>query len=361
MIPVFERPSMTSLFEPLALGPVTLRNRIVMAPMTRARNDDDGCPTDMMATYYGQRAGAGLIISEATYVSPMAKGYSRIPGLHTPAQVDAWRKVTDAVHARGGKMFAQLFHMGRAAVPPILPAGAPPVAPSAIAIKGKNYTDFGPIDFVVPRALETSEIPAIAAEFGAAATNALAAGFDGVELHAASGYLVHQFLDAAANTREDAYGGAIANRARFALEALDAMIAAVGAARVGIKLSPRIKFNDVVEPDAEDIYPHLARELSARGIAYLHVAQQGAYDAHKSLRPLFKGPYFAGAFFDQATGEALLASGGADAIVYGKLFAANPDLPRRFQEALPLAEADSKTFYSKGPVGYIDYPPAPGG
>ena len=349
---------MPSLFDPLQLGPITLANRIVMAPMTRSRNDDAGCPTDIMATYYAQRASAGLIISEATYVSPMAKGYSRIPGLHSAEQVAAWKKVVDAVHAKGGRIFAQLFHTGRVAVPQLLPGGARPVAPSAIAINGKNYTDLGPIDYVVPRALETHEIPGVAAEFGAATTNALAAGFDGVELHAASGYLVHQFLDASINQRTDAYGGSVANRARFLLEALDSMIAAAGAHRVGIKFSPRIKFNDVVEPDAEAVYPYLAGELQKRGIAYLHVAQQGAYEAHKALRPLFKGPYFAGAMFDRASGQAMLDQGGADAIVYGKLYISNPDLPRRFRDGLPLAEGDSKTHYAKGPAGYIDYPDA---
>ncbi len=346
---------MPTLFDPLALGPITLKNRIVMAPMTRSRNDDAGCPTDIMATYYAQRATAGLIISEATYVSAMGKGYSRIPGLHSPAQVAAWRKVVDAVHAKGGKIFAQLFHTGRVAVPQLLPAGTQPVAPSAIAINGKNYTDFGPIDYVVPRALETGEISGVAAEFGAAARNALAAGFDGVELHAASGYLVHQFLDPTINTRADSYGGSIANRARFLFEAIDSMIAAAGKERVGVKFSPRIKFNDVVEPDAEEIYPHLARELSSRGIAYLHVAQQGAYEAHKALRPLFKGPYFAGSAFDKASGETLLAVGGADAIVFGKPFIGNPDLPRRFRDGLAIAESDGKTYYAKGPEGYIDY------
>ncbi len=346
---------MTTLFDTLQLGALTLPNRMVMAPMTRSRADDEGVPTEIMATYYAQRADAGLIISEATYVSANAKGYSRTPGLHTAAQVAGWRKVTDAVHAKGGRIFAQLFHTGRVAVPPLLPAGVEPVAPSAIAIKGKNYTDFGPIDYVTPRALEASEIPAIAAEFGAAARNALEAGFDGVELHAASGYLVHQFLDASINHRTDSYGGGVANRLRFALEALDAIIAAVGAARTGVKISPRIKFNDVVEPDAEEVYPQLAREFSARGIAYLHGAKQGAYDVHEAVRPQFNGHYFAGAGLDQASGSAMLASGSAEAIVYGKLFISNPDLPRRFREGLPLAADDPKTHYAKGPQGYLDY------
>ena len=349
---------MSGLFDTLKLGPITLPNRIVMAPMTRSRNDDAGVPTDIMATYYGQRATSGLIISEAIYITPGAKGYSRIPGLHDDAQVAGWRKVTDAVHAKGGRIYAQLFHTGRVAVPQLLPPGVAPVAPSAIAINGKNYTDFGPIDYVVPRALETDEMDGIAADFGAAAKRAIAAGFDGVELHGASGYLVHQFMDSSINKRTDRYGGSVENRLRFPLAAIDAIIAAVGADRTGMKVSPRIKFNDVTDPDAEAVYPQLARELSARGVAYLHGAQQGAYDLHAAVRPLFKGLYFAGATFDQAKGAALLAAGGADAIVYGKLFLANPDLPKRFREGLPLAADDVKTHYSKGPQGYCDYPDA---
>ena len=349
---------MTSLFDPLALGPITLANRLIMAPMTRSRADADGVPTDLMATYYAQRASAGLMITDATYVSPNAKGYSRTPGLHNAAQVAGWRKVTDAVHAKGGRIFVQLYHTGRVSVPPMLPEGMQPVAPSSIAIKGKNYTDFGPIDFVTPRALELNEIAGVAAEFGGAARNALEAGFDGVELHAASGYLVHQFLDSSSNHRTDAYGGSVANRVRFALEAVDAIIGAVGADRTGVKISPRIKFNDMTDPDAEEVYPHLARELSARGIAYLHGGLQGAYPVHEAIRPIFKGAYFAGAGLDQAKGAAMLEQGGADAIVYGKLFISNPDLPRRFRDGLPLAADDPKTHYGKGPEGYTDYPEA---
>jgi N-ethylmaleimide reductase len=347
---------MPTLFDSLRLGPLTLPNRIVMAPMTRSRADDAGAPTDIVATFYAQRASAGLLISEATYVSLGAKGYSRIPGLHSAVQTAAWRKVTDGVHAAGGRIFSQLFHTGRVAVPQLLPQGVAPVAPSAIAIKGKNYTDLGPIDYVVPRALETSEISGIVAEYESAARNALAAGFDGIEVHAASGYLPHQFLDSTINQRTDRYGGSVENRCRFVLEVLDAVIGVAGADRVGIKVSPRIKFNDVVEPDAEAVYPHLARELSARKIAYLHGAKQGAYDVHTDMRPHFKGLYFAGSGFEKQSGEALLAAGGADAIVYGKLFISNPDLPRRFRENAALADGDSKTHYSKGPQGYIDYP-----
>jgi N-ethylmaleimide reductase len=311
-----------------------------------------------MATYYGQRAGAGLIISEAIYVSPGAKGYSRIPGLHSAEQVAGWKKVTDAVHAKGGRIFAQIFHCGRVCVPVLLPAGVEPVAPSAIAINGKNYTDAGPVDFVVPRELAIVEIPAIVNEFATAAQNAIAAGFDGVELHAASGYLVHQFLDGSINKRSDAYGGSVSNRCRFALEIIEAMIGAIGRERIGIKISPRIKFNDVADPDAGDVYPYLASQLSAKGIAYLHGAQQGDYGVHEAVRPLFQGAYFAGAGFDQAKGEAMVASGKADAIVYGKRFISNPDLPARFASGAALADDNAKTHYSKGAEGYTDYPAA---
>lgn len=349
---------MTDLFDPLTLGALSLPNRIVMAPMTRSRNDDNGVPTDIMVDYYRQRASAGLIISEAIFVSPDAKGYSRIPGLFSPAQVARWRRVTDAVHAAGGRILAQIVHCGRVCVPVLLPAGVAPVAPSAIAINGKNYTDQGPQDFIVPRALETGEIAGIVGEFVTAARNAIAAGFDGVELHAASGYLVHQFLDASINRRDDRYGGSVENRIRFALDVVDGITGAVGRERFGIKISPRIKFNDIVEPDAEEIYPALTQALSARGIAYLHGARQGAYEVHSPLRPLFKGAYLAGSAFEYDSGMAMLREGGADAIVYGKLFVANPDLPRRFREGLPLAESDPKAYYSTGPKGYSDFPAA---
>ncbi|HWG04235.1 MAG TPA: alkene reductase [Beijerinckiaceae bacterium] len=348
---------MPTLFDPIQVGDLSLPNRIFMAPMTRSRASDDGVPTEPVPLYYSQRAGAGLIVSEATNVSAMAKGYDRTPGMFTDAQVAGWRKVTDAVHAAGGRIFSQLFHTGRVAVPDLLPEGAEPVAPSAIAINGKNYTDAGPKPFVVPRPLGTEEIPAIAAEFAAAAKRALAAGFNGVELHAASGYLVHQFLDAAANQRTDLYGGPVENRVRFLLQALDDMIAVAGAGRVGVKVSPQIKFNDIVEPDAEAVYDYLARELSRRNIAYLHVARMGEFDWHAFLRPRFSGIYAAGGGIDQAKGEAMLAAGDADVIVYGKPFVANPDLLHRFRNGAELAKSDSATYYSRGTKGYTDYMP----
>jgi N-ethylmaleimide reductase len=348
---------MTTLFDPIRLGAVDLPNRIIMAPMTRSRaGNADGVPLDIVATYYQQRASAGLIISEATNVSAMAKGYVRTPGLYSEAQVAGWRTVTDAVHKAGGRIFAQLFHTGRVALPDFLPGNAQPVAPSAIAIQGKNYTDAGMKDHVVPRALELAEIPAVAQEFATATQHALNAGFDGVELHAASGYLVQQFLAAGSNTRTDAYGGSAENRARFLLQALDGMIAVAGKDRVGIKLSPQMPFNGVSEPDAESVYPYVVSELSRRQIAYLHVARTNAIDWHALLRPQFTGPYLAGAGFDGATAKAMLTSGGADAIVFGALFLANPDLPKRLRHDAALNAPDQATFYGGGEKGYIDYP-----
>ncbi|HEY8580369.1 MAG TPA: alkene reductase, partial [Beijerinckiaceae bacterium] len=347
-----------SLFDPIRVGALDLPNRLVMAPMTRSRADDDGVPAAFVADYYAQRATAGLIVTEAIYVSPMAKGYVRTPGLVTDAQIAAWTRVTSAVHKAGGRIFAQLYHTGRVALPDFLPGGAQPVAPSAIAIAGKNKTDDGPKDFVVPRALETDEIAGVAGEFAAAALRAMEAGFDGVELHAASGYLIHQFLDPTINLRDDIYGGSVENRARFLLLTADRTAEAIGRERVGVKLSPQIKFNDVKDPDAEALYPHVARELSSRGLAYLHAAKQGAYDVHAALRPVYKGVYAAGGGLDAASGAALLQAGGADLIVYGKPYLANPDLVRRFRDGLALAQPDGATIYSGGAQGYVDYPPA---
>ena len=349
---------MTSIFDPLCVGALDLPNRIIMAPMTRSRADANGVPLDIVADFYAQRADCGLILSEAIYVSDMAKGYVRTPGLANAAQVAGWKRVTDAVHAKGGRIFAQLFHTGRVAMPDFLPGGAQPVAPSAIAINGKNWTDSGQKPHVVPRALETDEIAGIAGEFAQASLRAIEAGFDGVEIHAASGYLIHQFLDASMNTRTDIYGGSVENRARFLLLVADRVIEVIGRERVGLKVSPRIQFNDVQDLDAEEIYPHVAREMSARGIAYLHGAKQGGYEVHAHLRPLFKGLYFAGAGFDKAGGDALLVSGGADAIVYGKPYIANPDLVNRMRSGLALAEPDGSTIYGGGAKGYVDYPAA---
>lgn len=348
---------MTTLFDPLTLGDLHIPGRIIMAPMTRSRADDHGRVPSITATYYAQRAGAGLIISEGIYPSPMGKGYIRTPGLADDTHVAAWRAVTDAVHARGGRIFAQIMHAGRISNPYFLPGGATPVAPSAVRPAGASYTDEGMLPHVTPRALEYDEIPGIVEEHRRAAERAIAAGFDGVELHNASGYLMEQFLSSGTNHREDGYGGSIEGRARLTVEVLSALSETVGPGRVGIKISPELGFNDITDATPAETYSHLARAISPLGLAYLHVVHGGTkVDYHALLRPLFDGPYLAGGGFTRESAEALLARGGADAIVFGAPFISNPDLPERFRRRAPLAPADKSTFYSPGPQGYIDYP-----
>ncbi|WP_437514920.1 alkene reductase [Sorangium sp. So ce1099] len=348
---------MTHLLSPLSLGPIELSNRVIMAPMTRSRADDAGLVGELTATYYAQRAGAGLIISEGIFPSAMGKGYIRTPGLATDAQVAAFRQVTDAVHARGGRIYAQIMHAGRISDPSFLPGAATPVAPSAVQPRGASYTDEGMKPFVTPRALDTAEVAGVVEEYGRATERAFAAGFDGVELHAASGYLPEQFLSSGTNRRTDRYGGSLENRLRFTLEALEAMVSVGGPARVGIKIAPEMGFNDVADDAPVDTYTGLVRAISPMGLSYLHVAVvDPAKDYHRRLRPLFAGAYLAGAGFSQESAEAMLARGGADAVVFGAPFIANPDLPERFRRRAPLAAPDRATFYSPGPKGYIDYP-----
>lgn len=347
-----------NLFSPVQLGHLTLRNRIVMAPMTRSRADANGVPTDLMALYYAQRAGAGLIISEGTYPSAMGKGYLGTPGIYTDAQVAAWKKVTDAVHAKGGRIFAQLMHAGRISHPSLLPGGATPVAPSAVRPDVLAYTPDGQKPIETPRALELAEIPAIIAEYAEGTRRALQAGFDGVELHAASGYLPMQFLSSGTNLRTDAYGGSAENRTRFVVEALEAMAGVAGADRVGIKISPEMAFNDISDANPQETYATLVSRIGGMGLAYLHVALFGAStDYHALLRPLLTtGAYLAGGGLDQARAEVLIGSGKADAAVFGSLFVANPDLPERFKHGASLAQPDASTFYVGGEKGYVDYP-----
>lgn len=345
------------LFNPVNVGRHPLRNRLVMAPMTRSRADDHGVPSELAATYYAQRAGAGLIISEGIYPSPMGKGYVRTPGIHSDEQVAAWKKVTGAVHAQGGLIYAQIMHAGRISHPSLLPDGATPVAPSAVRPNGQTYTDDGLKPHVTPRALEPDEIPGVIAEYAEATRRALEAGFDGVELHAASGYLPMQFLSSGTNLRTDRYGGPAENRARFIVETLQAMIAVAGADRVGIKLSPEMAFNDVTDANPAETYATLVTAIGGLGLAYLHVTPYGqGTDYHALLRPLFRGPYFAGAGLTQASAERLLREGKADAAVFGTLFLANPDLPERFRRGAGLNAPDQATFYAGGAKGYIDYP-----
>ena len=347
---------MSTLFEPIKVGTLDLANRLIMAPMTRSRANDEGVQPSYAATYYAQRASAGLIITEATNVSPMAKGYVRTPGIYTQEQIDSWRPVTEAVHANGGKIFLQIFHTGRIALPDFLPDRAQPVAPSAVQAKGQNYTDEGMKEFVLPREITREEIKQTIRDFATAARNGIAAGFDGVELHAASGYIVQQFLTTNVNLRTDEYGGSIENRARFLLEVIDAMVEAIGANRVGIKLSPRMPFNDIEEADADEVYPYILGELNKRNIAYVHVCDATSENWHAKLRPVYNGLYFAGAGFTKESGQALLAGGGADAIVYGTKLLANPDLVERFLRDAVLNDPDRATFYSPGERGYLDYP-----
>lgn len=348
---------MTTLFDKLTIGNTELSNRILYAPMTRSRANDEGVQPDFVAEYYGQRATAGLLITEATNVSAMAKGYVRTPGIYTDEQIASWRKVTDRVHAKGGKIFLQIFHTGRIALPDLLPENAQPVAPSAVAAAGQNYTDAGMKDFVVPRPLETDEIKSIVKDFAAAAGNGIKAGFDGVEIHGANGYLIQQFLSTNVNLRTDEYGGSVENRSRFLLEIVDAVVAEIGWERTGLRLSPGGEFNDIKENDAEELYDYVIAELNMRKLAYLHI---GTFDQnrdwHPIIRPKYDGIYLAGVGFDKERGERTLAEGGADAIVYGKLFLANPDLPERFRRNAPLNEWDESTFYTPGEKGYTDYP-----
>jgi N-ethylmaleimide reductase len=348
---------MSRLFTPVHVGRYTLPNRLVMAPMTRSRADDAGVPSDLVATYYAQRAGAGLIISEGVYPSALGKGYIRTPGIETEAQVSAWKRVTDAVHARGGHIFMQLMHCGRISHPLLLPGGAQPVAPSAVKPAGKSWTASGQQDFVTPRPLTVAEIAGVVQDYRLATRRALAAGFDGVELHGATGYLPEQFLSSGSNLRQDEYGGSVANRARFVLEVLSAMVAEAGGDRVGIKVSPEMGFNDIFDAAPQETYTYLVDQLRGLGLAYLHVALFGAsVDYHALLRPRFDGAYLIGGGLDQAAAEAHVENGRADAAVFGSAFLANPDLPERFRQGAPLNTADRATFYTPGERGYTDYP-----
>lgn len=350
---------MSSLFTPTAAGAIHLPNRIVMAPMTRSRASPAGLVGELTATYYAQRASVGLIISEGIVPSAMGKGYVRIPGLYTSEQITAWQTTTRAVHNAGGRIFAQIMHCGRIAHPHLLPGRAQAVAPSAVTPNGQMWTDdLGLLPLEAPRALETHEIPGIVEEYRQATANAYAAGFDGVELHAASGYLPMQFLSSGTNLRTDQYGGSLENRLRFVLELLAVMISVDGPGRVGIKISPAMPFNDITDANPVETYSALVPALAPLGLAYLHVAQTvPAPDFHALLRPLFPGLYFAGAGLTQESAAALLLSGKADAAVFGTALIANPDLPARFASGAPLAAPDPSTFYTPGAQGYTDYLP----
>ncbi|KQN19635.1 alkene reductase, partial [Sphingomonas sp. Leaf33] len=352
-----------SLFSPYDLGPITLANRIVMAPLTRNRAAPGLLPSEHAAKYYAQRAGAGLIITEATQVSKQAQGYQDTPGLYTPEQVTAWRAVTDAVHARGGRIFAQLWHVGRVSHVD-LHDGEAPVAPSAIPAKTKTFVNNGFAETSPPRALETDEIPGIIDSFRTAAANAIAAGFDGVEVHGANGYLLDQFLRDSANTRTDTYGGSIENRARLLVEVTAAVAAEIGAERTGVRISP-VSPAGGIEPanDELPLFDHVAEQLDALGIVYLHVvegATGGPRDSkpfdYAALRTRFGRTFLANNGYDKALAESELAAGKADLFAFGRPFIANPDLVERLKIDAPLNPLDADTLYGGGAKGYTDYP-----
>lgn len=348
---------MNSLFSEVQVGRYTLSNRMVMAPMTRSRADDAGVPSDLVVTYYAQRATAGLIITEGVFPVALGKGYVRTPGIETAEQVAAWAKVADAVHARGGRIFMQLMHCGRVSHPSLLTDGAQPQAPSAIKAAGQTYTATGLQDFVTPHAPSVAEIAEVIQGYRTAARLAIEAGFDGVELHAASGYLPEQFLSTGSNQRDDQYGGSVENRARFVLEVLAAMVSEVGSDRVGIKISPEMNFNDITDANPQETYTYLVKQIADLNLAYLHVALFGAqFDYHAALRPLFNGTYLIGSGQTQDSAQALIDAGEADAVVFGGAFLANPDLPERFRQNAELNTPDKETFYAPGAEGYIDYP-----
>jgi N-ethylmaleimide reductase len=352
------------LFTPLELGPLTLPNRIVMAPLTRNRAAPGDVPRALNARYYAQRASAGLIITEASPVSPLGHGYPATPGIHTEAQVAGWRLVTRAVHEQVGRIFLQLWHVGRISHPSLLPAGAWPVAPSAIRPAGEAMTLTGPQPFVTPRALELAEIPRISEAFRRAAENARHAGFDGVEIHAANGYLLDQFLRDGTNRRSDAYGGSLQNRTRLLMEVIDAVTAVWGTERVGVRLSPLQPFNDMRDSNPEATFSYVVEQLNDFDLAYLHVTEMGqdtpgaagpAFDLGR-LRELWHGLYMTNYRYDKARANAALAAGTADLVAFGELYLANPDLPERFARDAPLNVPDAATFFGGDEHGYTDYP-----
>lgn len=353
-----------TLFDPITIGALELKNRIFMAPLTRNRaNHADDAPHALNATYYAQRASAGLLIAEATQISPQGKGYAFTPGIYSDAQVAGWRLVTDAVHAKGGRIVLQLWHVGRISHPSLQPGGALPVAPSAIAFTSQVFDGTGFVDCVVPRALEASELPGIVADYVRAAKNAIAAGFDGVEVHSANGYLLDEFLRDGANKRTDEYGGSIANRARFPLEVVRAVADAIGKDRTGVRISPLTPFGDLADSTPNETFAHYVAELSTLGIAFLHVIEGSTGGDrtlpgvdYAALRASFSGAYIVNNGYDRALALEAVASGRVDAVAFGRTYLANPDLVERLRENAPLNEPDGSTFYGGAEKGYTDYP-----
>ena len=348
---------MPTLLDPLKIGDLELPNRILMAPLTRNRSTGPGrVPNAMMRDYYAQRASAGLILSEATSVAPAGVGYPHTPGVWSDEQVEGWRNVVEGVHAAGGRIFLQLWHVGRIS-DPIYQDGALPVAPSAIAPKGNVSLVRPQRPYVAPRALKTEELTDVVEAYRHGAQNAKKAGFDGVEVHGANGYLLDQFLQDSANKRDDGYGGSIENRARLLLEVTDAVVSVWGAGRVGVHLAPRGDMHDVGDSNLPATFGHVARELGKRSVAFLCARESTkAPRLGPDLKTAFGGVYIANEGFSRDDAEATIEAGEADAVAFGKLFIANPDLPRRFSLGAPLSAWNADTFYSEGPVGYTDYP-----
>ncbi|MEE1784582.1 alkene reductase [Streptomyces sp. SP17BM10] len=352
---------MTTAFDPIVLGDRRLASRVAMAPMTRSRAYRPGAePTELMATYYAQRATAGLIITEGIQPSAVGQGYPNTPGLHSAGQVAAWRTVTDAVHREGGVIFAQLMHTGRIGHPSLLPDGVVPVAPSAVAAKGQVFTHEGPKDFVTPKELSEAEIRQTIADFANAAHNAIEAGFDGVELHGANGYLIHQFLAPNTNRRTDAWGGEVEGRIRFAVEVATAVAETIGGHRVGLRISPGNPYNDMAEDNPAETYQALIERIAGLDLAYLHLMEGPDRDLTARLRKAWPGTFLLNPFtHPDVTGpEALklIEDGTADMIAYGALFLANPDLPARLAAGGPFNTPDPSTFYGGDHRGYTDYP-----
>ena len=356
------------LFTPTQVGNIRLNNRVVMAPMTRSCAGTGEVPTALNATYYAQRASAGLIVSEASQISQQGQGYAWTPGIFSDAQVNGWRVVVDAVHAKGGHMALQLWHVGRISHPLLQPNGADPVAPSAIQAKSQCFViqpDGTPanVPTAKPRALETKELPGIVDDYVRGALNAMAAGFDFVEVHAANGYLLNQFLSPNSNQRTDAYGGSLENRARFVLEVIDAIIAAIGADKVGVRLSPQGVFNDIDDPESTTMALYLAKLFTQRNLAFLHIAEPDwaggeplSQAFRLQLREAFGSTLITCGGYNATTAEALLGANLVDMVAFGRPFIANPDLIRRLQQNVPLNQPDPSTFYGGAEAGYTDYP-----
>jgi N-ethylmaleimide reductase len=354
---------MSHLFSSFSLGSLELKNRLVMAPMTRSRALEGNVPNPLAVTYYEQRASAGLLISEGSQVSPQGVGYIRTPGIHSPEQVEGWKKITSAVHKKGGKIFLQLWHVGRASHPDFH-GGALPVAPSAIGFDGEAYTQNGKVKTVTPRALAIDEIPGVVEQFRKAAENAKAAGFDGVEIHGANGYLLDQFTRDGANKRQDAYGGSVQNRIRFPLEVTRAVISVFGAERVGYRISPHNPFNGMSDSNPVETFSALAQGLDSLGIGYLHILEPiagpmlvpGVTRLTPIIRSIFKGAYIVNGGYDKAAANQVLERGEADLVAFGVPYIANPDLVERFKNDAPLNAPDFGTFYAGEEKGYTDYP-----